>query len=344
MFASRALTLYFHTCRNSVSREDSPPPYYPCTAPTPSSLYLTAIVDGYFKTDVSDPHSAPPSPPCPPAVPDTTPPPRTIPISPQEKKNPPKITLKSLTIEMNKRSNSVTPQKKAVKRLKKSSKSKPVAAKTILVSPVKNSKSPVSSKDRNKAISKKSTIKKGLPSSSPELMHKLLSTKSPSLLTRLPAKMSYQEILHNLKAVSDSDMLTPKPSELSAVSYSAPFQHSHSVFHDHFALLGKEHVPIDFCFRVASLPLSLPLCYYNVCARGKAVLKEHSYAQMLTDGAPPPGKSLTLSLPRALLDSSSSSQNGGCEDPAMVFCSVCRSLYHSNCSDVSLCPMCIAHQ
>lgn len=339
-----------HLCRVSVCREESPPPYYPYTTTNPNSHFLAAIVDGYFNTKSSNARS--PSPSFPLSVIATTPPRAiTTSISPQEKKIPKKITLKSLTIEVNKPSKSVTPQKKPAKRLKKLSKSKPISAKTILlVSPVKKQNPAASiSPNTNKDIAKKSAAKKG-SSSPPVLLHKLFSTNSPSSLTRLPAKMSYQEILHNLKAASDLD--TPPPptisSELSTTtSFSAPFEHSHSVFHDHFALLSKEHVPIDFCFRVTSLPLSLPLHHYSMCVCGKAVLKEHSYANMLAsdsnidDDAAAVQKSLRLSLPRSLL----SCQNGDeCDVSPMVICPQCRCLYHFNCSDVLLCQTCLVHQ
>ncbi len=329
--------MYLFLCRVSVIREDSPPPYYPCSSPGSNSLYLSAIVDGYFKTETSKTRVSPP--PClPPTVPEAIPSPRTIsaPISSQEKTNAQKVSLKSLKIEVNKPLKSVTSQKekKSGKRLTKLSKPKLIPAKvSIHVSPTKNLSSPLLSKIRNKAIAKKSPFKKA--TIAPALAHKVPSSKSPSLLTRLPAMMSYQEILHNLKAASESSTKSSKP----PTSFTAPFQHTHSVFHDHFALLSREHVPVDFCYRVASLPLSLPLCYYDICVWGKAIFQEHSYAQMSTDGDPP-HKSLTLSLPRSLL----SSQDGVCEDSAMVFCTLCRCLYHSNCSDVLLCPTCIVHQ
>lgn len=333
----------FYRCRAAVSREDSPPPYFPHSLPDANSQFLTAIVDGYFNTETDRAHTSPPPPPPPPPPVSVKTPPKTIPtpISLQKIKSPQKPTIKSA---VSKPSKSIACQKKpSIKRLKESTKTKPTKSlpeKKCPNSPVKKRNSALlAGKNAGKAIGKKSTIKKGVTTPlSPVLMRKLL--KSPSLsrdfLTRSPAQISYQEILHNLKAVSNSDP-PAKPSEvcqITAAAYSPPFHHPHSVFHDHFALLSKEHVPIDFCFRVASLPLSLPLHYYSACMQGKAIFREHSYSQR---GVSTPHKSLTLSLPRSLLTSS----NGYvCEDPPMVFCSFCRCLYHSNCTDMSLCPTC----
>ena len=332
-------TPYFYLCRVAVSREDSPPPYFPYTLPDANTQFLTAIVDGYFNTKTDRADTPPFPPPIPPVSVKT--PPKTIPnpISLQTMKSPKKPTVKSAVCKPSKY---IACQKKpSVKRLKESTKTKPntMPEKNSLNSPAKKRNSALlAGKNTGKAIAKKSAIKKGLTTPlSPVLMRKLLKSPNPSkdFLTRSPAQISYQEILQNLKAVSNYDP-PANPSEvcqITTAAYSPPFHHPHSVFHDHFALLSKEHVPIDFCFRVTSLPFSLPLHYYSACMRGKAIFREHSYAQRMTT----PHKSLTLSLPRSLLTNS----NGYvCEDPPMVFCSLCRCLYHSNCTDMSLCPTC----
>ena len=335
--------------RATLTRENSPSPFYPYTPPSANTDLLTAIVDGYSKRESSQNECKCSSPP--PLL--SQPPPKATPtpISPQPKIN----QKKSASKEINSPTpNSIrrppkpvithkkTPKIKSVKKLKLISEKK-----SPLNSTIKKKNSTVSSllsaKSARKSIKKRSAIKRLGVTSQPvavqALMHQLLTQPvnlPRDFLTRLPAKMSYQEILQTLISASASNPDVP-PSNLSHLStYSPPFQHTHSVFHDHYALLSKEHVPIDFCFRVASLPLSVPLDFYSACLRAKAVSREHSYAK-LWNSPHPKAKSFTLSLPRSLLRN----RNGCvCDGKPWVFCTTCHSLYHSNCTDSTLCPTC----
>jgi hypothetical protein len=167
-------------------------------------------------------------------------------------------------------------------------------------------------------------------------------------------------------------------------SYTPPsHQHNHSVFHDHFSLLSDEHVPTEFSLPITSLPIKLPRDMYRTCLRAKVVLEEHSYSKHPNTGSSnsrsnssgresvtvtPPSSSvshlhqlvqkkqpqeqrhrevsvagLKLSLPRSLIRTK---ENCECDGRALVFCSRCHSLYHTECVSSSsggstLCPRCV---
>ena len=166
-------------------------------------------------------------------------------------------------------------------------------------------------------------------------------------------------------------------------TYTPPsHQHSHSVFHDHFSLLSNEHVPSEFSLPITSLPIKLPQDMYHTCLRAKVVRQEHSYCKQPSTGSsdsnnsgnesvtvappplPPPSShlrqlmqkkqpqelqrhrelsiaGLKLSLPRSLIRTK---ENCECDGRALVFCSRCHSLYHTECvgsSAGTLCPRCV---
>ena len=167
-------------------------------------------------------------------------------------------------------------------------------------------------------------------------------------------------------------------------SYTPPsHQHNHSVFHDHFSLLSSEHVPTEFSLPITSLPIKLPRDMYHTCLRAKIVLEEHSYSKQPSTGGSSstsnssgnesvtvvPSSSvshlhqlvqkkrpqeqrhrevsvagLKLSLPRSLIRTK---ENCECDGRALVFCSRCHSLYHTECVGSSssgggtLCPRCV---
>ena len=197
-----------------------------------------------------------------------------------------------------------------------------------------------------KISNKKSGVKR-LGTSSQALVQKLLS--QPSLraglprdqLTRLPPKMSYQLVLGNLTQASKPNETVPSTDLQQITTYiPSSVEHKHPVFHDHFALLSREHIPTEFANRAVSLPVSLPLELYSNCMQSKSIISEHSYAR--TCKSTQPGElsnnTLTLSLPRTLLETR---DNCMCDKQPLVFCSQCRSLYHSTCTDTSLCPTCL---
>ena len=169
-------------------------------------------------------------------------------------------------------------------------------------------------------------------------------------------------------------------------SYTPPsHQHNHSVFHDHFSLLSNEHVPTEFSLPITSLPIKLPRDMYRTCLRAKVVLEEHSYSKQPSTGSSSSSYSnssgngsvtvvpsssvshlhqlvqkkqpqeqrhrevsvagLKLSLPRSLIRTK---ENCECDGRALVFCSRCHSLYHTECVSSSssggggtLCPRCV---
>ena len=155
-------------------------------------------------------------------------------------------------------------------------------------------------------------------------------------LTRLPPKTPYQALLNML--IHMSKTITP-PTTVKSPTYLPPLvEHNHAVFHDHFALLSSEHVPTEFSLPVKSLPIQLPLEVYRSCLKQKAIHSDHCYARM--SGESPPkidNRSLKLSLPRSLMRTSDGCACGG---QPLVLCSECRSLYHSVCSQSTLCQTC----
>ena len=197
-----------------------------------------------------------------------------------------------------------------------------------------------------KITNKKSGVKRlGTPSQA--LVQKLLSQPSnrPGLprdhLTRLPPKMSYHLVLGNLTQASKSNQTLPSTDVQQITTYiPSSVEHKHPVFHDHFALLSREHIPTEFTNRAVSLPVSLPLELYSNCLQSKSIRSEHSYARTCKSTHPEEvsSNSLTLSLPRTLLRTN---DNCVCDKQPLVFCSQCRSLYHSMCTDTTLCPTCL---
>lgn len=180
---------------------------------------------------------------------------------------------------------------------------------------------------------------------------------SGQFLTRLPPRTPYQALLLALSQAS-------KPSKVPAVPFPPKQQqqqqpyislptttaHTHSVFHDHFALLSEPHVPSEFCLPLTSLSLQYPIDIYTSCVRSRIARAEHSYAK--PPNTSPNGEArgrgedstnaqqlnLKLSLPRSLLQTNDAC---GCDRGALVFCSQCQSLYHNVCSTSTLCSTCV---
>lgn len=197
--------------------------------------------------------------------------------------------------------------------------------------------------------------------------HARTSSNPSQFLTLLPPRTPYQSLLMALsqackggiKAPSKDDVPSPlppshvfppsssPPPEQQHSSPSSAGKHTHSVFHDHFALLSTSHIPSEFCSPITSLSLQLPIDIYTACVRARVAREEHSYAkapELLCHGdirEREAAKSLKLSLPRSLLQSSETMSPCACDRGALVFCSCCRSLYHSTCSSGTLCSNCI---
>lgn len=179
-------------------------------------------------------------------------------------------------------------------------------------------------------------------------------------LTLLPPRTPYQSLLMALSQASKGNRThssrddaspsppPPSPPEQQSVSPSANKQHTHSVFHDHFALLRNRHIPSEFSSPITSLSLQLPIDIYASCVRARITREEHSYAKAPelscyrdADDANSQQLNLKLSLPRSLLQNSETMSPCGCDRGALVVCSSCRSLYHSTCSSGTLCTNCI---
>ena len=183
-----------------------------------------------------------------------------------------------------------------------------------------------------------------------------LSKTSPNsgrYLTRLPPRTPYQTLLLALSQASKPTKVpphgivsTPPPQQ----QYNPPSNmHTHSIFHDHFALLSDSHVPSEFASPVTSLPLRLPISAYNSYLCARLTQTEHSYAKSLDSAHNEEFKggrvekdsqqlNLKLSVPRSLLQTS---ENCGCDKDALVLCCRCHSLYHSVCSNTStFCSTC----
>ena len=175
-------------------------------------------------------------------------------------------------------------------------------------------------------------------------------------LTLLPPRTPYQTLLVALSQASKGSIALPSNDDVSSPSSSsvspppeqqcsATTRHTHSVFHDHFALLKNRHIPSEFSPPVTSLALQLPIDIYASCVRARVTREEHSYAKApelcRKDDANSQQLNLKLSLPRSLLQSNETASPCGCDRGALVFCSSCRSLYHSTCSSGTLCTNCI---
>jgi hypothetical protein len=179
-------------------------------------------------------------------------------------------------------------------------------------------------------------------------------------LTLLPPRTPYQSLLLALSQASKGKSLLSTEDDAAPLScHSSPSlqpdqqpistsNHAHSVFHDHFALLNSSHVPSEFSPPVTSLSLQLPIDMYAACIRTRVAREEHSYAkppELLCHRSIEEMNSqqlnLKLSLPRSLLQSTETMSPCGCDRGALVFCSSCRSLYHSTCSSGTLCTNCI---
>lgn len=179
-------------------------------------------------------------------------------------------------------------------------------------------------------------------------------------LTLIPSSTPYQTLLMALSqacseppcgAASSTSDAAPS-SVLTDEPLSSSSSHTHSVFHDHFALLSTSHVPSEFSPPITSLAMQLPIDIYTSCLRARVSREEHSYAKQPGTSQPADGKrkdeigsrqlNLKLSLPRYLLQSSeTTSLPCGCDRGALVFCSSCRSLYHATCSSGTLCSNCV---
>lgn len=207
------------------------------------------------------------------------------------------------------------------------------------------------------------------PPSSTSSSSSSLSSKSQlsgQFLTRLPPRTPYQALLLALSQASKPGKAPPPPYATPLPPPSAPSaQHTHSVFHDHFALLSSPHVPLEFSTPVTSLSLQLPLDLYQACVCARIARVEHSYAKasdeavsrgeaggMREEGesvAPPPAGAidrlnLRLSVPRSLLGTNGGGCNEGCDKGALVICSRCQSLYHNTCTQSTLCTTCTTLQ
>ena len=153
-------------------------------------------------------------------------------------------------------------------------------------------------------------------------------TKS-AMLTSLPPKTSYQSLLTALHQACK------EPSSVPASSLDAfvppPCHHEHCVFHDHFATLSAQHVPLEFSDLVTSLPVSIPRELHTRHMLTRIVTREHSYVER-TQSEP---LSFKLSVPRSLLTGACV-----CDGVALLFCAQCHSMYHASCTLGSLCPAC----
>ena len=207
------------------------------------------------------------------------------------------------------------------------------------------------------------------------ILYSMRNQSTGQYLTRLPPKLPYQTLLSALEQASKDNTAIKNKNDTSATiitSYTPPsHQHNHSVFHDHFSLLSNEHVPTEFSLPITSLPIKLPRDMYHTCLRAKVVRQEHSYSKPSTTGSNSGSESVTvtppshlhqlvqkkqpqeqrhrelsvaglkLSLPRSLIRTK---ENCECDGRALVFCSRCHSLYHTECvgsSGGTLCPRCV---
>ena len=150
-------------------------------------------------------------------------------------------------------------------------------------------------------------------------------------LTSLPPRTPYRVLLMSL-------LQTPKRS---ATSLSRPWSlnqapptNQHPVFRDHFSLLSCEHVPVEFCAPVKSLPVQLPLALYHSLVQARAAASDHCYSSSsFSSSSSPP--SLTVSLPRSLLH-----RTCVCARQPLLFCSQCHAMFHRACTNHTLCSTC----
>lgn len=185
------------------------------------------------------------------------------------------------------------------------------------------------------------------------LLHSMRNQSTGQYLTRLPPKLPYQTLLSALEQASKDNTAIKNKSNASGTPLITPYtppsqQHTHSVFHDHFSLLSNEHIPTEFSLPITSLPIKLPRDMYHTCLRAKVVRQEHSYCKEPSTRSNSGNESVTvsvarlkLSLPRSLLRTK---ENCECDGRALVFCSRCHSLYHTECvssSGGTLCPRCV---
>ena len=203
------------------------------------------------------------------------------------------------------------------------------------------------------------------------LLHNMRHQSTGQYLTRLPPKLPYQTLLSALEQASkDNTAIKSKNNASTTVitPYTPPsYQYTHSVFHDHFSLLSNEHIPTEFSLPITSLPIKLPRGMYHTCLRAKVVRQEHSYCKPSTSSnesvtVTPPSHlhqlvqkkqpqeqrhrefsiaGLKLSVPRSLIRTK---ENCECDGRALVFCSRCHSLYHTECVSSTagtLCPRCV---
>ena len=221
--------------------------------------------------------------------------------------------------------------------------------------------------NKKSALTKRAAVKRlGTSTKSLEksLLHSIRSHSSGQYLTRLPPKLPYQTLLSALEQASKDNTSTLSISRIE--HYTPPSnQHTHSVFHDHFALLSNQHIPTEFSLPITSLPVRLSRDIYHTCLRAKVIRQEHSYSKTWLDatGSMPTPQlqqedkmqqdhqhqqknqreltlaELKLSVPRSLIRTR---EGCGCDGRALVFCSRCHSLYHSVCvgSEGTLCPKC----
>ena len=192
------------------------------------------------------------------------------------------------------------------------------------------------------------------------LLRKMHSHSIGQYLTRLPPKLPYQTLLSALEQASKENTAINTTS--TTTPYTPPSdQHTHSVFHDHFALLSNEHIPTEFSLPITSLLIKLPREVYESCLRAKIVRQEHSYSKTSDESTQLrlhqqqhyqqhhqqqqqqwelSSAELKLSVPRSLIRTKESCE---CDGRALVFCSRCHSLYHTVCvgAEGTLCPNCV---
>ena len=179
---------------------------------------------------------------------------------------------------------------------------------------------------------------------------------SSQFLSHLPPRTPYQTLLIALtkackpnKAVLysrgishslNSHPFTKQNSLSSPNSSSQVAPHTHSVYLDHFSTLAEAHVPLEFSYPVVSLPIHFPIKVYESYQCGKQIQEEHSYIHRTKGSAGKMKKRMhfKLSVPRSILKKNDCM----CEKGPLVFCSRCRSLYHSLCNTRTLCQSCFA--
>lgn len=357
-------------------------PFYPHhkLASDSSAECLKTILSRYYdKSDRTSPspvHTPTPLQATPPSVS------ATLPVSAEQPPSPnpsPSKAVATPTLS-HRTSQRTTPQAKKTARSVRATKKKATAAseqlaKSEVLSPKRNHVRKITSKFSlpsllskssrvSKAASKKASIAKAVISTTKKSADDLRASKvieqlrlnshhhrktKPEFLTLLPPRTPYQSLLMALSQASKGNKGkdTPPPASPPKQQRNSPSsstRHTHSVFHDHFALLGIHHIPSEFCCPITSLSLQLPIDVYTSCVRARVTREEHSYAkapEMLPAKSCSQKLNLKLSLPRSLLQSNETMSPCGCDRGALVFCSCCHSLYHSTCSGGTLCTKCL---